>query len=381
MPFSAMTLHFSLSQVVFLGVAAFVFQRNSALGKTLIALSIFVLAYLVRVGIDIEIYPNTAYILGRLSYGVPAAIWLMAFILFRSEKKVPLYAWFIIALYSLLRAIGVAYLPLSFDAPLAAGGVTPAHILFYIVPQLLNIGMYIHTLALASLEYNRDLVESRRRLRIYFVGVLGSFWLLVSLQVMVSVLMRMGWNSDLSHALYHFINNTMNILLFPALLAVNLMFFRMYLSGIASANKGANSHFPHQLDDKVIDPADLKLKDLVLRSMTEDKAYRQAGLTISALAKQIGTQEFKLRKVINQVLQFNNFSCFLNVYRIKDAEERLIASEDPINNVGLDVGYNSLSSFHKAFKEKHGVTPKEFRILHRNTLVQTHDDHEAALAL
>ena len=66
--------------------------------------------------------------------------------------------------------------------------------------------------------------------------------------------------------------------------------------------------------------------------------------------------------VLNQRLQYNNFSHFLNDYRIGDAVERLKNTDDPVSRIGLDVGYTSLSSFHKAFREQHGMTPREYRV-------------------
>jgi len=80
------------------------------------------------------------------------------------------------------------------------------------------------------------------------------------------------------------------------------------------------------------------------------------------LAKQLREQEYKLRQIINQQLKYNNFSHFLNHYRITEAVRRLQTTNDAISKIGLDVGYTSLSSFHKAFKEQHSVTPREYRV-------------------
>jgi AraC-like DNA-binding protein len=370
---SELALQLSISQAAFLGVASFLFQRDSYVGKLLIAFAVCMLAYFYRFYLDVSTEPVLAYILGRLSYGIPAIIWLLAFALFGPEKRIPVYVWISIATYFLLRTIGVAYFPLGYDAPFETPANLPVYVLFYIVPQIINTGMYIHTLVLAVFEYQQDLIEARRRLRVYFVAVLGSFWLLVSIQVSVSVIIRMGWGGDHFGVVYNLANSSLSILIFPVVFAVNLMLFRMKSLDSDGSKSLSSSYFIPNLKPEVIDPKDLQLKDMLLGAMVEDKLYRQNGLTIVSLAKQKGAQEYKLRSVINRVLGYNNFSCFLNKYRIKEAEERLVGTSDSIFNIGLDVGYTSLSSFHKAFKEAHGITPKEFRILSRHSETLSHN--------
>ncbi len=93
----------------------------------------------------------------------------------------------------------------------------------------------------------------------------------------------------------------------------------------------------------------------------------------------MNVQEYKLQSVINRVLKFNNFSQFLNKYRIHEAEQGLLNTDDSIFSIGIDTGYTSLSSFHKAFKENHGTTPKEYRVLNRRPEL-TGDRKNAVLA-
>jgi AraC-like DNA-binding protein len=360
-----LTLLFAISQALFLGLASWLFQTNRQVKILLGILSLCMIAYFYRFFIDVDNAPVLAYLLGRLSYGIPAAIWLLAFSLFRPEHKIPTYAWASIATYFLLRSFGVAYFPLGREAPFQPDHDTSIYILFYVIPQIINIGMYVHTLFLSASEYRQDLIESRRHLRVYFVAILGSFWLIVSLQVSASVLIRMGWGSDHLDTIYRVATSNIQLLIFPTLLISNLLFFKI-LSFKRDVNNTSEYYIGDNKTSNIIDPKDIELKDKLLKSMVTDRHYLKAGLTIVSLAKELGTQEYKLRLVINQVLGYTNFSCFLNRYRIEDAEERLIRSDEPICNVGLDVGYSSLSSFHKAFKEKHGITPKAFRIVNMN---------------
>ena len=101
-----------------------------------------------------------------------------------------------------------------------------------------------------------------------------------------------------------------------------------------------------------------------IKAMKQERLYAEPGLTIGDLAARVSVQEYRLRKLINQSLHYRNFNQFLNRYRIEEAARRLLDPEEehiPISSIALDVGYASLSSFNKAFKEIHGVTPSVYR--------------------
>jgi AraC-like DNA-binding protein len=100
------------------------------------------------------------------------------------------------------------------------------------------------------------------------------------------------------------------------------------------------------------------------RRMTAESLYRREGLTIGALARILGTQEYLLRRVINRHLGYRNFNDFLHSYRIPEACVRLRSPADarrPVLSIALDLGYNSIGPFNRAFKARIGMTPTEFR--------------------
>ncbi|MCB1665199.1 MAG: helix-turn-helix transcriptional regulator [Pseudomonadales bacterium] len=362
MQVSQVALLFATSQAIFLAVASLLFQRNTYIGKLLLIFAVSTIAYLHLLLVPYPAGSWASFIYGRISYLIPGVIWLMAFALFRHEKPVPLYAWVLCAAYFFLKAIGQVFYKTD-PAILENNGV---YFIFHIIPQIINIGIYIHTLGLAVLEYRQDLLESRRSLRVPFVATLGTFWLWVCIDVSFNVLVRMGFDS-LSE-LGATVKVIRDIFIFPSILAINVMLFRINAFNsefpIASFSTQAN----RSLESKEIyDAKDVALKDKLLELMRRDAPYHQAGLTIGKLATMLGVQEYRLRSVINRVLKYNNFSHFLNKYRIEEAQERLLKTDDSIFSIGMDVGYTSLSSFHKAFKDKHGITPKEYRIVSRGS--------------
>jgi len=98
--------------------------------------------------------------------------------------------------------------------------------------------------------------------------------------------------------------------------------------------------------------------------MSAEALYRREGLTIGALARILGTQEYLLRRVINRHLGYRNFNDFLHSYRIREACTRLRSQAEagrPVLSIALDLGYNSIGPFNRAFKARLGMTPTEFR--------------------
>ncbi len=98
--------------------------------------------------------------------------------------------------------------------------------------------------------------------------------------------------------------------------------------------------------------------------MDKEKFWRTEGLTIRLLAEKMNVKEYKLRKTINQHLDFRNFNDYLHSYRIKEACHLLSDSRNKeltILEIAYEIGYNFLAPFNKAFKTNTGMTPTAWR--------------------
>lgn len=112
-----------------------------------------------------------------------------------------------------------------------------------------------------------------------------------------------------------------------------------------------------------LSPSEAVLHEKLTAAM-KDGAYRTPGLTISALAEQLDTPEHRLRALINQRLGHRNFSAFLNRHRIAEAQGMLSSREHvdlPVLTIAMDLGYNSLPPFNRAFRSETGTSPSEYR--------------------
>ena len=107
-------------------------------------------------------------------------------------------------------------------------------------------------------------------------------------------------------------------------------------------------------------PADPALQALQ-RALSETRLYRRDGLTLAALAHELGMGEAALRTLINQKLGFRNFNDFLHHHRLNEAQARLVAEQLPILSIALECGYGSIGPFNRAFKLRFGMTPSAWR--------------------
>lgn len=112
------------------------------------------------------------------------------------------------------------------------------------------------------------------------------------------------------------------------------------------------------------DPADDRLATALDHAMRHQRLYRGDALTIASLAAHLGVPEYRLRRVINQRLGHRNFNAFVNAWRLQDTFDALADPrhrERPVLTIALDAGFQSIGPFNRAFKAATGLTPTEFR--------------------
>lgn len=101
-----------------------------------------------------------------------------------------------------------------------------------------------------------------------------------------------------------------------------------------------------------------------LRDLMDEGLYLSPGLTIGGLAGMLELPEHRLRKLINNGMGYRNFAAYLNDYRIDEARRRLSSPEfvnRQITTLAFDVGFGSLAPFNRAFRDRTGMSPSEYR--------------------
>lgn len=97
--------------------------------------------------------------------------------------------------------------------------------------------------------------------------------------------------------------------------------------------------------------------------MQESKPYLEPELTLYTLAEKMQVLPNHLSQTINSI-ERKNFFDFINEYRVEEAKKNILSKEKHhLNLVGIafESGFNSKSSFNRAFKKHVGCTPSQFK--------------------
>ena len=92
----------------------------------------------------------------------------------------------------------------------------------------------------------------------------------------------------------------------------------------------------------------------------KERVYLNPRLRLSELAMVLGTNRTYLSQYFNQNCE-STFYDFVNDYRIHHAKLLLHSTDDTLETIAMNSGFNSLSTFRRAFVQREGMSPIEFR--------------------
>lgn len=282
-----------------------------------------------------------------LSTGNIVVFWLFTRALFDDEFRLQWWHGLIWAAVTAFSLVGCLWI--------APGGNMRFQV---IAVDLIVLGFIGFAVAQTINSWSADLVERRRRVRVFIVCAAALYGgLNAVLQILVA-----GSAGDVA--------NTINAGVLACVVAA-IAYAMMRVDGadlFLPAAEPAATTAPSPAA-AIEDGADRKLVDALMRLMADERIYRQENITIGALAGRLKIPEYRLRRLINQRLGYRNFNVFLNNHRIEEAKAALADPtqiEVPVITIAMDAGFQSLGPFNRAFKEVTGVTPTEYRRLRVN---------------
>lgn len=104
-------------------------------------------------------------------------------------------------------------------------------------------------------------------------------------------------------------------------------------------------------------PKDLERTRQILKYM--EQHYSQP-ISIKEVSQACGMSQSHFMRFFKNTMGMS-FTPYLNDYRLTMASRLLLSSEDSVLTIAGDTGFNNLSYFNRSFKEKFGMTPREFR--------------------
>ncbi|MBO9566785.1 MAG: helix-turn-helix transcriptional regulator [Niastella sp.] len=109
--------------------------------------------------------------------------------------------------------------------------------------------------------------------------------------------------------------------------------------------------------------------------LEKERIFEDPLLTLAGMAGRLGEQPKKISRVINQAFA-TNFNDLVNFYRVQAVVRKMEAGEDNLHTIlaiAFDCGFNSKSTFNRAFKKHTGSTPKELIRQKQEKLVSNPD--------
>jgi AraC-like DNA-binding protein len=225
-----------------------------------------------------------------------------------------------------------------------------------IAVNLLALGFIALAVIQTVRAWSADLVEQRRRLRVFIVSA-------AALYGGANAVLQIALSGSAAAAIANVANSAV---LAGIVAAISLAMMHVEANDLFPAGVAATPHVSAPLVSPESGAGDQKLVDALLRLMADERIYRRENLTIGMLATKLGVPEYRLRRLINQRLGYRNFNVFLNNHRIEEAKAALAdptQAEVPVITIAMDAGFQSLGPFNRAFKTMTGLTPTEYRRL------------------
>lgn len=109
-----------------------------------------------------------------------------------------------------------------------------------------------------------------------------------------------------------------------------------------------------------LEAGDAELLQRIERLMTVDKLYQEPGFSRRQLADELGVPEHRVTRAVNAGLG-QSFTEMVNGYRVAEAEGLLARDGISVTEIAFAVGFNSLATFNRVFKQATGTNPSGYR--------------------
>lgn len=201
-------------------------------------------------------------------------------------------------------------------------------------------------------DWRGDLVESRRRTRALMLLVIG-------LSVVVTVLLTRVIIDPDSVANYGaHVALTASYLPIQVLVLFQLVDGGAFLevAGVRQRRRGPDRRAAAGVDQSAV----ARLRTLLVA----DRICLEPELTLQGLADRVGLPVYRLRRLIHEELGYRNFNALLHDHRVREACAQLgdpSLRRTPILTIALSVGYESVTTFNRGFREIMRVTPSAYR--------------------
>lgn len=295
-------------------------------------------SYWIEPALRTEVHGTLAVIFNLARNLTPFLFTALCYVLYADRRRFPWWLSVLLAIQLFLEE--PVHLLIAPDAPYA-------RVITQNAPALLETLFVTIALYWTLAGWRDDLIETRRRVRVLITVVIGIDVILSGLIPRVLI--------DPSSIASFYVHIALNV---SHLAMLIFILFQMMGGNIDNYLDPLHPAIP-----EAPRPDDAALVHLMVL-MDGERIYRRPGLTLAALSEKAGLPEYRLRRLIHEQLGFANFNAFLHAWRIREACEQLrdpAQRRTPILTIALSVGYQSVNTFNRGFREVMGMTPSAWR--------------------
>ena len=287
-----------------------------------------------------------------LAVAFPFSLWWLSRQLLNDDLSVPIWAWGGLLCLVLAGSLAVATLSVWAQA----------------VQKLLAYAFIILAFVQVWRGAANDLVESRRRVRRAVLTVVGAYSAVV-LAVEIWLAQQAVQAPPAWLLWLHLLAMDAGLALAVVALLRPSPTLLIWLNPPASPLPEAapqQETLPSQRASAVSVPRhDVQaLAERLHALMTQKRLYQDSALDLASLALRLAVPEYVLRNTIHQGLGQRNFASFVNGYRLDEVAARLrepALDRRPVLTLALEAGFGSIGPFNRAFRERFGMAPTEYR--------------------
>ncbi|GAB5399893.1 MAG: hypothetical protein Aureis2KO_14780 [Aureisphaera sp.] len=153
----------------------------------------------------------------------------------------------------------------------------------------------------------------------------------------------------------------------------SILFFFIAIAGYSNTMRAAisyenNQPIKHDQGSSTIESSENDKKHMeewktkILSLIEEEQMYTDPNLTLTHVASYLNTNRNVISNVINTGFQMN-FNDFINQKRVEVVIQKIEKGEHETSTllgIALDCGFNSKTTFNRAFKKHTSLTPKQY---------------------
>lgn len=179
------------------------------------------------------------------------------------------------------------------------------------------------------------------------------YWLVMSVIVVNSIFLLSMFGFFSEHDLSNELQLVRLMLGLTLLYLVMTSLFRIYPQAVRYLD-------PDNLDEQQLTDAELEIAMKIEQLLAFERVHHRENFGRVELARELKIAESYLSKIINSYFK-KSLPQLLNERRIEEAKLMLWQSNKHINIVAHDVGFSSLATFNRVFKDIVGMSPSDFR--------------------